>query len=345
MTSPAEAAPMSRRTQFVVGLLLAAVLIGWFLRRADLPQVVALLGAADLRAVALACLTVGLTSLQRAWRWRRLLAPLGTFAIRDLWAAIVMGAAVSLLPGRMGEVARPMFLAQRASISTSVGLGSVVLERILDVVAILMLLAAYLVLAPLPPTMNADGAATLAILRSVGMGLLLALLGLGIVALLVVNDDVRRARLTATVRRRMPAPVARLLVSFFSGMAGLRNPASIGLVMLSSLALWTTVTFTYVILFAAVDIAVPWYGAIPLLTLLVIGAAVPTPAGVGAFHKVAQLGLVGLFGVANDTAVAYAILSHAVAFLPVGAVGIALIVNAGMSSEVLSRLRKEPDAE
>lgn len=337
---------MSRRTQFVIGVVLAVVLVAWFLSRADLPRVASLLRATDLRLVALACLTVGFTSLQRAWRWRQLLSPLGTYAVRDLWATILMGWSVSvLLPGRLGEVARPVFLSRRASIAASAALGSVVLERLFDVVAILTLLAGYLLLAPAPTGASAAGAATLAVLRSAGMGLLAALVLSGVLAILAARNASVRRRVTATVERLLPARAAGVLVSFLTGMSGLRNRTAAVQVLLSSVALWATVVLTYVLLFVAVGIAVPWYGAIPLLTLLVIGAAVPTPAGVGAFHKVAQLGLVGLFGVENDAAVAYAIISHAVAFLPLAAVGLVLLVRGGLVAETFRGMGENLAAE
>ena len=336
---------MSRRTQFVVGLLLAVVLVAWFLRQANLPEVASLMRETDLRFVAAACFTVVITSLQRAWRWRQLLAPLGRFAIRDLWVAILMGLAVSLLPGRLGEVARPMFLAQRAPIAASAGFGSVVLERIFDVIAILLLLAGYLLLAPPPTALSADGAATLQILRSLGMALLAALVGGGILAVAAARSASVRRRVDGAVTQFLPARVARIVGSFLAGMSGLRSWAATLQVLVSSIALWGTIVLTYVLLFAAVGIDVPWYGAIPLLTLLVVGAAVPTPAGVGSFHKVAQLGLVGLFGVANDAAVAYAIISHAVAFLFLGAVGLALLVRAGLAGEVFRDINRGLAAE
>jgi len=320
--------------------------VAWFLRRADLPQVATFLRQTDLRLVALACLTVAFTSLQRAWRWRQLLSTLGSYAVRDLWATILMGWSVSvLLPGRLGEVARPVFLSRRAPIAASAALGSVVLERLFDVVAILTLLAGYLLFAPAPTGLSADGAATMAVLRSAGMGLLAALTLAGIVAIAAARNAALRGRVVASVERRLPAWVARMVVSFLTGMSGLRSRAAAAQVLLSSIALWATIVFTYVVLFAAVGIAVPWYGAIPLLTLLVIGAAVPTPAAVGAFHKVAQLGLVGLFGVDNDAAVAYAIISHAVAFLPLAAVGLVLLVRAGLVSEALGGMGENLAAE
>ncbi len=337
---------MSRRARFVVGVLLAVVLVGWFLRSADLPRVADLLRAMDLRLVAVACLTVAFTSLQRAWRWRQLLSPLGSYRVPDLWAAILMGWSVSVvLPGRLGEVARPLFLSRRAPIAATAALGSVVLERLFDVVAILTLLAGYLLLAPVPESLSADGAATMAVLRFVGTGLLAALALGGLVAMVAVRNAAIRRRAVAAVERLLPARVARVVVSFLTGMSGLRSRAAVARVFLSSMALWATVVATYVLLFHAARISVPWHGAIPLLTLLVVGAAVPTPAGVGAFHKVAQLGLVGLFGVQNDVAVAYAIISHAVAFLPLAAVGLVLIIRAGLVSEAFNTTGRLPGAE
>ncbi len=327
---------MSRRAQYVVGFVLGVVLVGWFLRRADLTQVAVLIRGADARFVGLACLTVGFTSLQRAWRWRRLLGSLGSFRITDLWATIAMGWTVSvLLPGRLGEIARPWLLAQRTPVDASAALGSVVLERIFDVVAILCLLAGYLVLAPPAVGLSPDGAATLGLLRTVGVGLLSALVALGVVAMLVARSSRIRERAATGISGRLPARLARLVTSFLRGMSELRSARAVAQILLSSIMLWGTVVLTYVLLFEAMALDVEWYGAIPLLTLLVVGAAVPTPAGVGAFHKVAQIGLVGLFGVPNDAAVAYAIVSHAVAFLPLAAVGLALLIRAGMAGQVL----------
>jgi hypothetical protein len=49
--------------------------------------------------------------------------------------------------------------------------------------------------------------------------------------------------------------------------------------------------------------------------------------------------------VANDAAVAYAIISHAVAFLFLGAVGLALLVRAGLAGEVFRDINRGLAAE
>ncbi len=121
-------------------------------------------------------------------------------------------------------------------------------------------------------------------------------------------------------------------------MGAFRTVGTAARVMLWSLALWGVQTLTYAWLFIAFGFELGPAAAIPLLALLVVGAAVPTPAAIGSFHAAAQLGLVGLFGVDNDAAVAYAIVSHAVAFLPLAAIGLALLVRAGLTRASVQRL-------
>jgi hypothetical protein len=205
------------------------------------------------------------------------------------------------------------------------------------------MLATYLVLAPPPTALTVDGATTLAILRSAGIALLVTLLIGGALAMAAARNAATREKAEAAIGRRLPARLAALLTSFLRGMSGLRSTRAVAGILMSSLVLWGTVLVTYILLFEAMAIDVPWFESIPLLALLVVGAAVPTPAGIGAFHKVAQLGLVGLLGVANEPAVAYAIVSHAVAFLPLAAIGLVLLARAGLVTEVLGSMGRDLD--
>ena len=84
-------------------------------------------------------------------------------------------------------------------------------------------------------------------------------------------------------------------------------------------------------LFFAFDIDLPYYAVMPLMVAVVIGAMVPTPAAVGAFHAAALIALGTLWGVPNEQAVSYAIVCHAMAFGPITVIGIALLGREGLS--------------
>ena len=73
-------------------------------------------------------------------RWRYLLRPVGRVGFNAAFRAVVMGfAATSVLPGRVGELLRPYVLARTARLSASATFGTVVVERLLDLIAVLLL--------------------------------------------------------------------------------------------------------------------------------------------------------------------------------------------------------------
>ena len=133
--------------------------------------------------------------------------------------------------------------------------------------------------------------------------------------------------------------------NFLDGFAGIGQPRLLVTIFLNSLAVWGLIVLSYYVLFLAFDLDVPFYAVFPLVVILVIGVLVPTPAAVGSFHKAAQIGLATLWGVPNDLAVSFAIISHAVAFLPVTLVGIALWSRAGLSMRSIQSLDGDTSAE
>lgn len=77
----------------------------------------------------------------RAVRWRHLLRPLGSVSLRTVLATAWIGfAAVMFMPLRSGEVVRPVLLARRSEIGVWEAAGTVGAERVLDGVALSLLL-------------------------------------------------------------------------------------------------------------------------------------------------------------------------------------------------------------
>jgi len=77
-------------------------------------------------------------------------------------------------------------------------------------------------------------------------------------------------------------------------------------------------------------------------SLLVIGVAVPTPGGVGSFHEAYRFGMTSFFGAANASAVAAAIVVHALSFGPVILLGLLFMAQDGLT---IGRLRSLADSE
>ena len=132
------------RTLFVIGLALA--LLVWFLRHANLASVWTEFRAGRVDFLLLALLATGSTYVLRAFRWQYLLLPLGTPHFMACLKTTVIGfAASTLLPARAGEVIRPYLLAKREGFSPTATFASIVIERLLDLLAVLFLFASFVV--------------------------------------------------------------------------------------------------------------------------------------------------------------------------------------------------------
>lgn len=142
--------------KFCLGVLSSAVFLTLALQQVDWAKT-----AATLRDVnwTLASLGIGAAvtaSVIFAFRWRLLLSNTAELSVRDTFSYIMIGYLANIvLPLRMGELARAVLLGRRRGIAASVVFGSVVLERTLDVLAILMLALCVSFMMNIPPVVRA----------------------------------------------------------------------------------------------------------------------------------------------------------------------------------------------
>ena len=133
------------RTALVVALTIG--LLVFFLGGVDLPGVWTATRGADARLLLLA---VGITMMSyalRAFRWQYLLAAIGPTHFATAFRTTVIGFAASfLLPARPGEVLRPYLLARREGLPATAAFATVILERLLDLVVVLLLFGVFVML-------------------------------------------------------------------------------------------------------------------------------------------------------------------------------------------------------
>ena len=152
------------------------------------------------------------------------------------------------------------------------------------------------------------------------------------------RTNILLARILGCLPGRAGDALVPLACSFLEGFAGLRDPKLVAIIALHSILIWVNVIVTYWIMFLAFDIEAPYYAVLPMLVLVVLGVMVPTPAAVGAFHAAVRIALVTLWAVPNEQAVSYAILTHAMAFVPVTLIGLVLLSREGLTISSLEGL-------
>jgi uncharacterized protein (TIRG00374 family) len=319
-----------------VGAGLAALLLWLFLRGVDLGRVAGELQRADYRWVLAATVLTLLVTVHRAWRWHYLLLPIKSIALGPLTATTFMGwAFTALLPGRLGEVARPVLLGRRENISKTAAFATIVLERLFDLLTVLLILVAYLLFFPLPSGLDGEGAAIIAGIRWSGLaalaGLVVAVSFLAGAQLMPRRTDALLVRLMGWLPGAIGARLLPIARSFLTGFAGIKDPRLLATIVVHSLLIWANILVTYYVLLFAFDIDLPYYAVMPLIVMVVIGVMVPTPAAVGAFHYATQLALVTLWSVSSEQAASYAIVCHAMVFVPITLIGVVLLSREGIS--------------
>ncbi len=346
-----SASGRTRKTlRVVVSVGLAAVLLVLFLRTLDFAAVGRAIRAAHTGwlLLATACGLVA-TPLFRSWRWGFLLRKAGRPSFRDLNSATSIGfAASTLLPARAGEIVRPVALAKTAGLPVAPCLASIALERLIDLVTCVSLFVVYAL--GWPPEMTGDAAGRFLLLRRsalvAGAG---TLAGLAFLAFLAAKPA-RTDRFVKPLLRPLPARVgARLeaiLLSFLDGLGALGSLRNIAVVAASSAVLWLLVCAQIQATLRAFDLVFPFPVAFFVLTWAILGLFIPTPGGVGGYHTAVAYSLTAFYGISKDTAGAFALVSHALSFVPITLLGLAFLLAGGLSLKTLREEgEKEEDAE
>lgn len=323
--------------RWVLPALLALAFLAVFLGRVNLDGVVGQILAVR-PGYLLGALAAFVASLAyRGVRWADLMWVEQPVGYRDAVECTFMAWTVTAsLPGRLGDLARPLLLARRVPVRRSTALGAVALERALDLAVVLAMLALYLALFFDPSAASPATVVAVAALRAGGWILLLALLALAGMIAMLRRGSPGVTRLLGRLTALLPGFVRERLSSsgraFLAGLAGPRGRRGVILSALHTAALWAIICTAHWLLLAAFRMAVAPWAVFPLLVMLVLGSMVPTPAAVGSYHAAAQFALAELLRQPLTAASGYALVSHALSYLPSAALGAWLLAREGLSA-------------
>jgi glycosyltransferase 2 family protein len=319
------------RTIVLVGLSVG--LLALFLRGANLDVVWAEIKQANPWLLATSAALTVLGMMLRAVRWQYLLAPIGHASFRAAFRATTIGfAASAVLPARAGELIRPYLLARQEGLSVTATFATIIVERLVDSVTVVVLLAAYVLFFD-----SGMAAADNTLYRLVRIGGL-TVGGLTLVVLVLMffaaRDPEAVGRWAYKLEHLLPGRVthklAEALLRFAEGLAVVRAPARLLTVLLLSFPLWLSIALGIWTVTEAFAIHIPFTGSFLLMAILVVGVAVPTPGGVGGFETAIQIGLTSFYGAPNDRAVGAALILHVVSLLPTVALGFIFLMQDGL---------------
>ncbi len=229
----------------------------------------------------------------------------------------------NLFPARLGELVRPLALSRMAPVSMSAALGTVVLERILDAVAILLLAGLTMASPSFPAGATVFG-------KPVGDTVLVAALvaaaALGLVTLAAFSPD-RVARIGHAWSRRLPGrwgeATLRRLEALLSGLRLMRRPAALLGALLWSLLLWVWMAAAFWTAFRAFGIHLGFTAAMFTECALSLFEALPAAPGfIGTMQAGVLASVHGVFGVDTEATLSMALGYYVAGFVPVTLLGL-----------------------
>jgi uncharacterized protein (TIRG00374 family) len=286
--------------------------VGLIARAIDPDQLALAFASLDWSWVGVAIVVTFATYYSRTRRWIVLLHPL-TFRYAAVLRALLTGQLLNhLLPIRIGDVARAILLGREPGGSFARVLGSVLIEKAWDWVALCALVLAVVWAAPLPDWF---------LMPARSIGLLAALILIGFAAVAVIPEqwiprglaqiDWAWAGLPARWHRLALNNLKRLLDS----LTVLRRRDTI-----VGAASWTAITWS---LSVVINYAVlrafgfdAWIAAMTLLAVLIIGVALPPSiAALGVLEGLSMLTL-SIYDIPLETALAIGLLLHLIIVVP-----------------------------
>ena len=254
----------------------------------------------------------------RAIRWKILLTPLGNVKIGTAFAALTIGyLANNALPARLGEFVRVYVLNRDTKMASPAILGTIILERIFDVLTLMILLS----LAALASGWRSPWNVPLA-------GLAVGAIAAFVMMYLVVSGLIRSStpiisNLVRILERPLGGGIPRLVSLLTQGFTSVRSRRSLFTIVVLSAASWLIESAVYFLVLLAFDIDEGSYWlAIVVASIANLSGLIPAgPGNIGTFEFFAKEAAM-LAGIDEEKALAFAIAVHFVVLMPPTVIGV-----------------------
>jgi len=316
---------LKKQWRFWVGVLISVIGLWLAFRGIPFKDLGAILARANYWWVIPALVFHFASVIGRSERWRVLLGPKQVDSATAFWVMNLGYLISNVLPARVGDPARALIIDQRCHTGFPRALSTVVVERIFDVLAVVLGLVLLIPFMRLP----ANAMQWIRVFGAVG---LVAIIGIAfLLTQRALTERILRAVL-ARVPRLSPDKWIERWRNLMSGFDALGSVRGVLIV-----AAWTLVGWvgTMAVFWAILRAFVPNASIVPATFITCIqgfAVAVPaTPGNWGVFEIVGREGLVIPFGYPANQATAFSIALHFFEYLAINVVGVIALMRYSLS--------------
>lgn len=300
---------------FTLSLILTAVFIYIAFHDVDFKKVLQTVSQASLLWIILFIITLLTSHYIRAVRWKVIMNSVQPHAkMRNLFGAMMVGYGVNCVIPRLGEITRAVLLGRWERISRSSMFGTVILERVIDVI----FLGLSVIVAALVYSGNLYQSfpwlKTTLFVTSVLIAAFIVFL------LLVVKFKEKFYGVIVSLLGKISENMAnkagyifRMLIEGFLSLKGIKNYLLTFLLSVIIMLFYALNSYIGMIMIGLpnVTFSMAWV----LMSISAIGVVIPTPGGTGSYHALAKSALVILYGYGEVISLAYAFLTHIISYV------------------------------
>ncbi|MBL7178916.1 MAG: flippase-like domain-containing protein [Desulfobacterales bacterium] len=328
----------------ILGITLSAVALYLAFRNVPFPELLIYLASINYLWIVPSVLLTFVIFALRAYRWQIILESAHKVGFWQAFHPLMVGFMINcVLPGRVGELARPAVLLKKENVPFSTGLATVAAERVFDIGILIALFAVLLATVQIDPNLDiAFGGyhlnrETLVIAGRSLLQLLLILIA-GIV--MVCFDKTRKVINNAImglpsifffsgsdfkkkIQQRYCIPLIHFVENFASGFALVKHPAKIYLCTGISMVIWGLSAFSYYIFSLGcpgIELSFSEISAVMIIICFFI--ALPSVPGFWGIWEAGGVFALTLFGVSTKAAAGFTLANHAVQIFPVIIIGL-----------------------
>ena len=316
---------------FTFGLLVSIVLMAIFFVTLDIDSLFSTLKTVNYWLIIPSICSYLISVFFRALRWKYLLIHLSHIKMNILYVVVVIGyMANSLLPMRIGELVRSYYLSNESNLSKSSVLATILVERVLDAVTLLLFIGIGAMFVPMagiskivPFGINISSSMLAVLFITVFFGAFLILI-------MIARNPLKAREFVFKVTDLLALPFKGRIDSFtkmfFEGFTSLKYFKTVMFLLVLSVPVWGFEAGVFSIMAYAFHIDSVfdnWRQFILVMFLTTsisnVGSSIPAaPGGIGLFELVARETIVWLpFGnITRGVAGGYVALVHAVLILP-----------------------------
>lgn len=303
----------------VIGLVISALFVYLAVRGISFSDLEKSFRSANYLYIIPVILVVLLALYLRSYRWGIIMESLVKYDQKTLFIISSIGfMALGILPARLGEFARPYLVKQKSGIRMSSTMATIIVERVFDVLALMVVMFAVVLKISLPPIIFKTGITTLSIAFSIFL----------ILIFLAVKKEFSLNKIDTILSKlpdRLEKPLKHLAHSFMEGLQILPDVKKTLFVSILSIVIWSVICMSAYLLFFSFGFNLPIINAFAISVIIAFGVMLPAAPGfVGTYHFACVLGLTS-FGISKPEALSYAIVLHFLQLIPVVALGLVFL--------------------